>query len=101
MKLNLTIFETGLELDLTPEQNAKSIVEIFGVKKDSLQSVKELLEKEFVMAIELHENLINALGIPSLSVGYGYNYLSRGESPSGLTIDDFEHISGDRTFYPQ
>ena len=93
-------FISELELNLTTEQNAKQISQIFGVQKDCFQSIKNILNEDFVMALYLHENLLNALGMPNLSAGNGYNDLKRGFFPSNFSIDDFEHIKGDRRFFP-
>ena len=93
-------FDSELELDLTLEQNAVIITHIFGNNSDCLQTVMEILKQDFCMAIELHEGLLKALCMPTLSVGYGYNDLSQGDIPLNCTINDFEHIQGGRRFFP-
>jgi len=53
-----------------------------------------LLMRWPVVVFELwrHGAISAALGIPNFSVGYGYNYLSRGERPSSGKADEFENI---------
>jgi hypothetical protein len=39
-----------------------------------------------------HGGLAAVLGIPNFTVGFGYNYLLRGERPSSETTDEFQSI---------
>jgi hypothetical protein len=39
----------------------------------------------YEFAVERHEDLVQALGLTSNAVGLGYDYVSRGELPEGLT----------------
>jgi len=39
-----------------------------------------------------HGAMVSALGIPNFTVGFGYNYLSRGERPSSANADQFESV---------
>ncbi len=45
----------------------------------------------YVFAYERHEDLARALGIPTFSVGCGYNYIYQDELPGGLEFDDLKH----------
>jgi hypothetical protein len=71
----------------------QTLVAIFKVA-EAEKRVKEILhEREYAVQIERHAELAEALGLPSISVGFGYRYLERGELPIDLQRDDLTHIA--------
>jgi hypothetical protein len=42
----------------------------------------------YVFEIDRHRDLVSALGLPMVAVGFGYVYLAQDEWPKGLTADD-------------
>lgn len=42
-------------------------------------AVETILRGDYLFAVELHEQLANALALPSCSVGFGYGYVADGE----------------------
>ena len=70
----------------------QALVAIFKVVEAEKQ-VKEILhEREYAVQIERHAALAEILGLPRISVGFGYRYLERGELPTDLLRDDLTHI---------
>ncbi len=55
------------------------------------EKVDAILRGDFAFAVELHEELVRALGLPDCAVGFGYQYLHRGEVPDGLSSDQLIH----------
>jgi hypothetical protein len=43
--------------------------------------------------VSRHRAMVSVLGIPKDSVGFGYDYLSRGERPVSKSGDQFENVS--------
>jgi hypothetical protein len=46
----------------------------------------------YVFAIERHQALADCLGLPSFTVGFGYNYVSGGEIPHEFEESDFLEV---------
>ncbi len=42
----------------------------------------------YVFQLRKHHSLVRLLALPEFAVGFGYEYLSRGEIPDGLSEDD-------------
>jgi len=60
-------------------------------RDDNISQVHEILHgKRHVFALEQHEALVKALGLPGVSVGSGFEYINRGESPNGLEVGDLK-----------
>jgi hypothetical protein len=57
---------------------------------DQVESI--LRGDEFVFAVERHEALVRALGLPDCAFGLGYRYIARGERPDGLDSDQLIHV---------
>lgn len=49
-------------------------------------------EEGIVFEFERHDELVVALGIPSIAVSTGYNYIEQGELPEGMTEESFTRI---------
>jgi len=49
---------------------------------------------DFVFAIDRHQALAKAVGLPSHSIGYGFRYISEGEMPAGIQPEDILKTSG-------
>jgi len=45
-------------------------------------------EHNYLFAMERHEALVDALGLPDYAIGLGFNYVSRGELPPDLSAND-------------
>lgn len=65
--------------------NASLLAKTFEAEA-AAKSVDAILhsQDEYTFAVERHQALVQALGIPTFGVGMGYEYLTRGESPPGL-----------------
>lgn len=75
--------------------NAALLTTTFGAES-ATASVELILRKEegYAFAVERHRALIEALGMPSVGLGMGYRYLTRGECPPGLENIDQVTFSG-------
>ena len=51
-------------------------------------------DDDFVFAIDRHQALAKAVGLPSHTVGYGFRYLSEGEIPEGIKPEDILRTDG-------
>lgn len=75
--------------------NAASLCQAFGGDVGEVERVLRRGHEDegrYVFQIERHDALVKALGLPDLSVGYGYKYLSRGDFPPGHKETDFVRI---------
>lgn len=65
--------------------NAALLTKTFGVASAET-SVKAILrdQERYTFAIERHQALVEALGMPAFGIGIGYRYLTSGECPAGL-----------------
>ena len=74
--------------------NAERLCRAFGSRK--IAEVKSILENSgenaYVFAVERHEHLVRALGIPLFSVGKGYSYIADGEVPEGLSEEQLMRV---------
>jgi hypothetical protein len=67
--------------------NAEKLCAAF--KSVAVAEVRRILhDSELTFAIEKHQELVEALGLPTFSVGAGFDYISRGEFPVGLDEKD-------------
>lgn len=75
--------------------NAAVLARTFGVES-ATESVELILRAEegYAFAVERHQALIEALGMPSMGLGMGYRYLTRGKCPPGL--EDIDEITFSR-----
>lgn len=73
--------------------NANALCNAF--QSENVNEVERILKKSsfvnegYVFALERHEDLVNALGLPTFTVGYGFNTISFGEIPEGFEKDQF------------
>lgn len=70
--------------------NASLLAKTFGAET-AATSVENILRNQdgYTFAVERHQALVEALGIPSFGVGTGYSYITSGECPPGLeNVDD-------------
>jgi hypothetical protein len=51
-----------------------------------------LLRRPFVFQMERHQQLAAALGLPEASVGSGFDYISRGDLPKGVTREALKTV---------
>ena len=71
--------------------DARKLCSAFGV--NTIAEVESVLRKStfdedgYTFAVERHEDLARALGIPLFGVGAGFDYVSKGELPEGLDDD--------------
>lgn len=61
--------------------------------EQNLNDVERILRAadEYLFALEQHDELVRALGLPTFAVGTGYNYLAEDETPEGLDASDLKH----------
>ena len=85
---------SGDESRMKPEGgNAKLLSELMGNGKNT-EAIEAVLkasgdgDEDFVFAVERHEALAKAVGLPVHTVGYGFRYLSEGEIPEGIKEED-------------
>jgi hypothetical protein len=65
--------------------NAALLAKTFGVES-AAKAIEGILHNRdgYAFAIERHQALIEALGMPSFGVGMGYRYITNGKCPPGL-----------------
>lgn len=71
---------------LKPEGgNATLLAKTFGAES-AAKSVEDILRNQdgYTFAVERHQVLVEALGMPTFGVGTGYRYITSGECPPGL-----------------
>lgn len=51
-------------------------------------------DEDFILAIDRHQALVEAVGLPSHSVGYGFRYIFEDEIPTGIKPEDILRTSG-------
>ena len=64
--------------------NTKVLVDLFGTNADEAvveKALRESNEGAFIFAVERHDTLAKAIGLPSHTIGFGFNYLLAGEIP--------------------
>jgi hypothetical protein len=84
--------------DSPPEGgNAEDLCRVFGA--DGQVDVVEAAlrapsgsEDGYVFAMERHQALVEALGLPAIAVGGGFNYIEEGELPEGLTSEQLRRV---------
>ena len=77
--------------------NADALVRLMGNSGDAAEAeniirISSFDEDGFVFAVERHQALADCLGLPSFTVGYGYNYVSGGEMPPEFEETDFLEV---------
>jgi hypothetical protein len=55
-----------------------------------LLSIFSKIRLAYLSEVQRHRDLGEALGVPMASVGFGYEYIHRGETPEGLRRDDLQ-----------
>ncbi len=76
-----------------PKTNVEALCRVFGRPRDTVP-MWLLLRRPFLFQVNRHQRLARRLGLPEASVGTGFNYLSRNELPSGVTMDRLIHVRG-------
>jgi hypothetical protein len=83
--------------EMEPEGgNASLLADLMGTSAD-VEGVEKILRAsgdDYVFAVERHEALAKALGLPSHTVGYGFGYLLEGEIPQGITQEAIIKVKG-------
>jgi hypothetical protein len=79
-----------------PRTNVHALCRVFNRPKDTknIIAVWLLLRRPFLFQVNRHRRLARRLGLPEASVGSGFDYLSRGEVPPGVTLDQVIHVRG-------
>lgn len=89
-------FDAQDELAMPKGGDAQKLCGIFGAGQN-VTEVERILRAPnpdaYVFAYERHEDLAKALGIPTFSVGCGYNYIEQDELPEGLEFDDLKRTT--------
>jgi DNA-binding protein YbaB len=58
--------------------NAERLIQAFGAKSNAA-TVNTILKKKYLFAIGRHSDLVQELGLPAVTVGSGYEYITRGD----------------------
>ncbi len=74
--------------------NATKLCEL--MESQDVETVASILKsrsgiKGYLFAVGRHEDLVNALGLPTFSIAAGYEYIERGELPPDLNGDSLKH----------
>lgn len=69
--------------------DAAQLCAIFGA--NDVAKLEAALRGNYVFAFERHRDMAVALGLPSFSVGLGYNYMNRGNLPPGAVNGEYVH----------
>jgi hypothetical protein len=82
-------FDDSVDSDEPAGGDAAKLAEAFGVDDPApIEKALRASGDDYTFAIERHADLAAALALPSFVVGGGYNYISDGELPEGLSEDD-------------
>ena len=82
-------FSDDEEGDLPSGGNVAALASAFGsTNVADVEHALRAINDEFTFAIERHQALAQALGLPSFVVGGGFAYISDGEFPDSLASDD-------------
>jgi len=57
-------------------------------------AIEAILQGDYVFAVDRHEQLAEALGLPPWSVGLGYGYLADGELDDEMDPGELIHVGG-------
>ncbi len=57
-------------------------------------AIEAILRGDHVFAVEQHQSLAEALGLPHWSIGYGYSYVADGELDDEMDVDRLVHVGG-------
>jgi hypothetical protein len=79
-----------------PKGNPELLCKLMGAPGDR-EKVRKVLQRStgvlgYLFALNRHEDLVNALGLPLFAVGMGYTYLSRGELPQGIRAEELIQV---------
>lgn len=89
-------FDPAAEPSAPAGGDAQKLCSAFGAS--AVAEVERILRKSsfdedgYAFAVERHEDLVRALGIPSFGVGSGFGYVSEGELPEGLAEDSLIRV---------
>jgi hypothetical protein len=85
-------FESG-EPSAPEGGDANKLCAAFGSTKISdVQAILEKTFEDYTFAVDRHEDLARALGLPNCAVGCGYSQIEEGELPDGLIEDDITRV---------
>lgn len=83
--------------DNTPRGgDAARLCALFGAAPDAAAEVEAALRKDCLFAEDRHSALLGLLDLPECSVGFGYEYLSRGETPDNEAWDGAMRVGARR-----
>ncbi|HKS29829.1 MAG TPA: hypothetical protein VJS44_18545 [Pyrinomonadaceae bacterium] len=86
-------FEAEAELSMPKGGDAGKLCSVFK-SEQNVTEVERILRAPnpdaYTFAYERHEDLARALGIPTFSVGCGYNYILQDELPEGLEFESLK-----------
>jgi len=89
-------FDPDGELAKPAGGDAARLAAAFG--SNNAELIEDILRKTsydesgYIFAIERHTDLAEALGLPDVWVNLGFNYLSQGELPPGLSQEDLTRV---------
>lgn len=74
--------------------NAKALSEAFGASESAIHAVLASDDDEYLFAGDRHERLYEVLGLPPQVVGYGFSYISEGDTPLSLDRTHLVEVGG-------
>lgn len=90
-------FDAQDEASMPEGGDARKLCRAFKAEQNAAE-VKRILrasdQDAYVFASDRHEDLVKALGIPTFSVGCGFNYIEEDELPDGLELDSLKRADG-------
>ncbi len=77
--------------------DAAALCKAFGVEQAAsrLAAILASEDDDMLFATDRHQAVVDALGLPTASVGFGFEYLMAGELPEGLDAADLVASGGD------
>lgn len=85
-------FFTGEGSESPEGGDARVIAQAVSPNADTKALEAALRDEELFLATERHEAIVQALGLPGVSVGFGFSYLEEGEFPEGLSPEEMRRV---------
>lgn len=96
---SMTLFYDGEDAHEAIDACAGKLAAAFGAEQ-SLEKVRAVLKAPaggadgYILALDRHRALLEALGLPTFSAGFGFNYLGQGAVPGDIDPNKLVRIAG-------